>query len=130
MTKIQQKCENFKNWYLDNYASQKYCRHGFEKPLIHTFQEKNFGQHLVNTCWLNVYIPYPYGKCPKNRPPTLHTWNLVNRCWLNVDQIYFFGNYDIRAFQRRVGRPCIPLSHWNLGRNLKIGFLRSPFSGV
>ena len=102
----------------------------FESPRHILFKKNNFGQHLVNRCWLNLYPPFPYQNRAKICPPNPQMVNLVNRCWLNVDQNYFLRKYDIRAFQRRVGRPCIPLSHWDIFRGKKTGFSRRPFPGV
>ena len=128
--KNDRKCCNFIRLNFHNQTSKNYHRHGIWKPWTHTFQKNNFGQHLVNRCWLNLYPPFPYQNRAKIGPTSPQTINLVNRCWLNVDQNYFSGKYDIRAFQRRVGRPSIPLSRWDICRGKKNGFLRGPFPGV
>ena len=55
MTKNVRKCCNFIRLDILDQKSKNYHRHVIWKPWIHTFQKNNFGQHLVNRCWLKFH---------------------------------------------------------------------------
>ena len=60
MNKNDRKCCNFIRFNFHNQKSKSYHRHGIWKPRIHTFQKYNFGQHLVNNCWLKYHSKTHY----------------------------------------------------------------------
>ena len=72
MTKNVRKCCNFIRLNILDQKSKNYHRHVIWKPWIHTFRKNNFGQHLVNSCWLKFHPKSLYTTSfNKNPPPRL-----------------------------------------------------------
>ena len=66
------------------------------------FSEKNFGQHLVNSCWpIFLFVVLQTLFLTYFNTIFVHCI-LVNPCWPSVDQNYFFEKYVSRAFKCRV----------------------------
>ena len=97
MTKNVRKCCNFIRLNILDQKSKNYHRHVIWKPWLHTFQKNDFGQHLVNRCWLNFHPKslYIVLGCYQYGFPNTVGQHLLTRCWLNS----IFWKVYVQGFQ-------------------------------